>query len=51
MGFYFPIADKDRDAGREAAERPCHAVQGTLARTGLSEDELVTIFITDDDEQ
>lgn len=41
IGFYVPIAAKDRKAGRKALGRLGTAVEGVLAATGLDEDELV----------
>jgi antitoxin (DNA-binding transcriptional repressor) of toxin-antitoxin stability system len=41
IGFYVPIAAKDRKAGRKALGRLGVAVEGLLATAGLDEDELV----------
>jgi antitoxin (DNA-binding transcriptional repressor) of toxin-antitoxin stability system len=41
IGFFVPIAAKDRRAGREALGRLGHAVDELLTATGLTEDELV----------
>ena len=41
IGFYVPIVAKDRRAGGEALERLGELVDDVLARTGLSEEELV----------
>lgn len=41
IGFFVPIKAKDRRAGREALERLGDVVEDILARTGLTEDELV----------
>ena len=41
IGFFVPIAAKDRRAGHEALGRLGHAVDGLLEATGLTEDELV----------
>ena len=41
IGFFVPIAAKDRRAGREALGRLGHAVDELLEATGLTEDELV----------
>lgn len=40
IGFA-PVSDKDRRAGRESLERLGCVVENILARTGLTEDELV----------
>ena len=40
IGFA-PVSDKDRRAGRESLERLGCVVEDVLARTGLTEDELV----------
>lgn len=41
IGFFVPIAAKDRRAGREALGRLGQAVDELLAATGLTEDQLV----------
>lgn len=41
IGFYVPIAAKDRKAGRKALGRLGAAVDNLLATTGMTEDELV----------
>ncbi len=41
IGFFVPIAAKDRRAGREALGRLGHAVDELLEATGVTEDELV----------
>ncbi|MDE0269107.1 MAG: hypothetical protein OXI96_08790 [Acidimicrobiaceae bacterium] len=41
IGFYVPIAAKDRRAGREALGRLGSLVEEVLEQTGLTEDELV----------
>jgi antitoxin (DNA-binding transcriptional repressor) of toxin-antitoxin stability system len=41
IGFYVPIAAKDRKAGRRALGRLGAAVEEVLAAAGLDEDELV----------
>lgn len=41
IGFYVPIAAKDRAAGRAALGRLGHAVEDVIARSGLDEDDLV----------
>ena len=42
VGFYVPIAATDRRAGSEALEQLGELIGDVLARTGLSEDELVS---------
>ncbi len=42
VGFYVPIAATDRRAGGEALEQLGELIGDVLARTGLSEDELVS---------
>ena len=42
IGFYVPIAATDRRAGGEALERLDELIGDVLARTGLSEEELVS---------
>jgi hypothetical protein len=41
IGFYVPIAAKDRRAGRDALGRLGTIVGDVLARVGIDEDELV----------
>ena len=41
IGFYVPIVASDRRAGSEALEQLGELVDDVLARTGLSEEELV----------
>ncbi len=41
IGFYVPIAAKDRKAGRKVLGRLGAAVEATLAAAGIDEDELV----------
>ena len=41
IGFYVPIAAKDRRAGREALGRLGTIVDDVIARTEIDEDELV----------
>lgn len=41
IGFYVPIAAKDRKAGRNALGRLGAALDGVLASAGVDEDELV----------
>jgi hypothetical protein len=41
IGFYVPIAAKDRKAGRKALGRLGAGVEGVLVAAGLDEDELV----------
>ena len=41
IGFFVPIAAKDRAAGREALGRLGDAVNDVLTQAGLTEDELV----------
>ena len=41
IGFYVPIAAKDRRAGRQALGRLGAGVEGMLAGAGIDEDELV----------
>lgn len=41
IGFYVPIAAKDRRAGRDALGRLGTIVDDVLARAGIDEDELV----------
>ncbi|MEW6755720.1 MAG: hypothetical protein AB1505_32790 [Candidatus Latescibacterota bacterium] len=41
IGFFVPIAAKDRRAGRQALGRLGEFVQHLLQRTGIAEDELV----------
>lgn len=41
IGFFVPIAAKDRRAGREALGRLGHSVDELLEATGVTEDELV----------
>ena len=42
IGFYVPIAAKDRKAGRKALGRLGAAVEVLLVAAGVDEDELVT---------
>ncbi len=41
IGFFVPVEAKDRAAGRESLGRLNRAVEATLARTGMDEDQLV----------
>ncbi|MGD9999689.1 MAG: type II toxin-antitoxin system Phd/YefM family antitoxin [Ilumatobacteraceae bacterium] len=41
IGFYVPIAAKDRRAGREVLGRLGAIVDDVIARSGIDEDELV----------
>lgn len=45
VGFFVPIVAKDRRAGAAALDRLGKTVRDVLAKTGLSEDELVAEFI------
>lgn len=42
IGFFVPLAAKDRSAGREALGRLGRAVEGILETTGLDEQQLAT---------
>ena len=44
VGFFVPIVAKDRRAGVAALDRLGETVRGVLAKTGLTEDELVAEF-------
>jgi len=44
VGFFVPIVAKDRRAGAAALERLGETVRGVLAKTGLTEDDLVAEF-------
>lgn len=50
IGFYVPVAAKDRAAGRAALDRLGETVNAILARTGMTEDELVAALTSDDDD-
>ena len=41
IGFYVPIAAKDRRAGRDALGRLAEVVDDVVLRSGLDEDDLV----------
>ena len=41
IGFFVPIATKDRRAGRDALGRLAGIVDDVIARSGLDEDEIV----------
>ena len=41
IGFFVPIAAKDRRAGRDALGRLAGIVEDVIARSGLDEDEIV----------
>ncbi|MGD9793573.1 MAG: type II toxin-antitoxin system Phd/YefM family antitoxin [Acidimicrobiia bacterium] len=41
IGFFVPIAAKDRRAGRDALGRLADVLDDVMARAGLDEDELV----------
>ena len=41
IGFFVPIAAKDRRAGRDALGRLAGIVDDVIARSGLDEDEIV----------
>lgn len=41
IGFFVPIAARDRRAGREALGRLGHLVEDLLEQTGIDEDDLV----------
>ncbi|HZU72731.1 MAG TPA: hypothetical protein VE990_08170 [Acidimicrobiales bacterium] len=41
IGFFVPLTAKDRQAGREALGELGRVVEDILAKTGLTEDELV----------
>lgn len=51
VGFYIPVGAKDRAAGRAALDRLGESVEEFLARTGLTEDELVAALATPDDDR
>ncbi|WP_419840104.1 type II toxin-antitoxin system Phd/YefM family antitoxin [Candidatus Poriferisodalis sp.] len=44
VGFFVPIVARDRRAGAAALDRLGETVKGVLARTGLTEDDLVAEF-------
>ena len=44
VGFFVPIVARDRRAGAAALDRLGETVTGVLARTGLTEDDLVAEF-------
>ena len=48
IGFYLPVQARDRAIGQAALDRLGRTVEEILARTGLSEDELVAALTTDD---
>jgi len=47
VGFYIPIPKKDKAKAKEAADRLQKTVDEVLARTGMTEDELVEFFTED----
>jgi antitoxin (DNA-binding transcriptional repressor) of toxin-antitoxin stability system len=51
IGFYVPLAAKDRAAGRAALDRLGETVEAILARTGMTEDELVAALTANDDDR
>lgn len=44
VGFFVPVAAKDRRAGAAALDRLGKTVKNVLAKTGLTEDEFVAEF-------
>jgi hypothetical protein len=50
VGFYVPVVAKDRTAGRAALDRLGEEVAAFLARSGLTEDELVAALALPDDD-
>lgn len=48
VGFFVPIVAKDRRAGAAALDRLGETVMNVLAKTGLTEDELVAEFTRPD---
>ena len=44
VGFFVPIVARDRRAGAVALDRLGETVRGVLAKTGLTEDDLVAEF-------
>ena len=50
VGFYVPVVAKDRVAGRAALDHLGEEVAAFLARTGLTEDELVAALALPDDD-
>ena len=50
VGFYVPVVAKDRAAGRAALDRLGQEVAAFLARSGLTEDELVAALALSDDD-
>jgi antitoxin (DNA-binding transcriptional repressor) of toxin-antitoxin stability system len=51
IGFYVPLAAKDRAAGRAALDRLGETVEAILDRTGMTEDELVAALTVNDDDR
>ena len=49
IGFYIPVQSRDRAAGQAALATLGRTIEEILARTGLSEDDLVTALMVDDD--
>ncbi len=49
VGFYIPVGAKDRAAGRAALDRLGAEAAAFLARTGLTEEELVAALALADD--
>lgn len=47
VGFYIPILKKDKAKAREASDRLERTIHEVLARTGMTEDELVEFFTED----
>ena len=48
IGFYIPLVAKDRAAGQASLDRLSETVAAILARTGMTEDELVYALTHDD---
>ena len=48
IGFYIPIAAKDRAAGRAALDRLGEAVQDILSSTGMTEEDFVAELTRDE---
>lgn len=44
VGFFVPVAARDRRSQAAAMDRLSEVVEGVLAKTGLSEDEFVAEF-------
>ena len=49
VGFYVPLAARDREAGKEALDELGEVIEDILASTGMSEEEFVAEFIGDSD--